>query len=407
MNSFSKIRAIFYTIRKNKFFEFFVISIIILSALNVGLRTYNIDPSALQILTLFDYLITIFFLIEILIRMFSYERIKLFFKNNWNIFDFSIVSLSLIPLELLDAVIVARLLRVFRLLRIISFIPQFRVLIESLIQAIPRVGYVLLFIFIESYVFAAIGSILFGEIDPVHWENIGVSLLTLFKVATIDGWIEIMNNTLPAYPGSWFFYIFYIVINGFIFLNMIVGVVIDVMIRKNSSGQSDEIKSLLGLHNKLDNFEKKFINNDQYIDQTSLDKYQTSFDKFDSEINSNNDTKITVGIIIEHEDKMLLLQRPNGTWAIPKGHVKEGESNYEGMVRELKEETQIELPSKADYLHETTNKTGSVLHIYFYNTLEVLKPHINSEHIGWAYFSKKALPDNVDFGLNKYLSDKK
>ena len=399
MLNFSKIRNVFYKIRQNNFFEFFVVSIIILSALNIGLRTYNIDPSVLQTLILFDYLITIFFLVEIIIRMFSYEKPALFFQKNWNVFDFSIVALSLIPLELLDAVIVARLLRVFRLLRIISFIPQFRVLIESLIQAIPRVGYVLLFIFIESYIFAAIGSILFGEVDPVHWENIGVSMLTLFKVATIDGWIEIMNNTLPVYPGSWFFYIFYIVINGFIFLNMIVGVVIDVMIRKNSSGQSDEIKSLLGLHNKLDNFEKKFIVNSQYIDQTT-------FDKFDSEINSNDDTKITVGIIIEHEEKILLLQRPNGTWAIPKGHVKEGESNYEGMVRELKEETQIELPNKADYLHETTNKTGSVLHIYFYNSTEALKPHINSEHIGWAYFSKNALPDNIDFGLNKYLSNK-
>ena len=400
MLNFSKIRNVFYTIRQNNFFEFFVVSIIILSALNIGLRTYNIDPSVLQTLILFDYLITIFFLVEIIIRMFSYEKPALFFQKNWNVFDFSIVALSLIPLEFLDAVIVARLLRVFRLLRIISFIPQFRVLIESLIQAIPRVGYVLLFIFIESYIFAAIGSILFGEVDPVHWENIGVSMLTLFKVATIDGWIEIMNNTLPVYPGSWFFYIFYIVINGFIFLNMIVGVVIDVMIRKNSSGQSDEIKSLLGLHNKLDNFEKKFIVNSQYIDQTT-------FDKFDSEINSNNDTKITVGIIIEHEEKILLLQRPNGTWAIPKGHVKEGESNYEGMVRELKEETQIELPNKADYLHETTNKTGSTLHIYFYKSAEALKPHINSEHIGWAYFSKNALPDNIDFGLNKYLNDKK
>ena len=399
MLNFSKIRNVFYTIRQNNFFEFFVVSIIILSALNIGLRTYNIDPSVLQTLILFDYLITIFFLVEIIIRMFSYEKPALFFQKNWNVFDFSIVALSLIPLELLDAVIVARLLRVFRLLRIISFIPQFRVLIESLIQAIPRVGYVLLFIFIESYIFAAIGSILFGEVDPVHWENIGVSMLTLFKVATIDGWIEIMNNTLPVYPGSWFFYIFYIVINGFIFLNMIVGVVIDVMIRKNSSGQSDEIKSLLGLHNKLDNFEKKFIINNQYIDQTT-------FDKFDSEINSNDDTKITVGIIIEHEEKILLLQRPNGTWAIPKGHVKEGESNYEGMVRELKEETQIELPNKADYLHETTNKTGSTLHIYFYKSAEALKPHINSEHIGWAYFSKNALPDNIDFGLNKYLSNK-
>ena len=76
------------------------------------------------------------------------------------------------------------------------------------------------------------------------------------------------------------------------------------------------------------------------------------------------------------------------------------------MLRELKEETQIELKGDVNYLHETTNKTGSVLHIYIYNTTESLKPIINSEHIGWAYFSKDALPENIDFGLNKYLSKK-
>jgi len=398
-SNLSRIRQIFYKIRNNRYFELFVVAIIVLSALNIGLSTYNIDPSLLKSLIVFDYLITIFFLVEITIRIYSYEKSILFFQKKWNIFDFVIVALSLIPLELMEAVIIGRLLRVFRLLRVVSFIPQFRILIESLAQAVPRVGYVLLFIFIETYIFAAIGSILFSGVDPYHWENIGVSLLTLFKVATIDGWIEIMNGTLTVYPNSWLYYLIYIVINSFIFLNMIVGVIIDVMIRRNSAGQTDELKSLLGLHNKMDTFEKKFVNN-QYIDQNT-------FDKVDNEINSNNDTKITVGIIIERKEKMLLLQRPNGTWAIPKGHVKEGESNYEGMVRELKEETQIELPSKADYLHETTNKTGSVLHIYFYNTSEILKPHINSEHIGWAYFSKDALPENIDFGLNKYLSEKK
>ena len=398
-SNLSRIRQIFYKIRNNRYFELFVVAIIVLSALNIGLSTYNIDPSLLKSLIVFDYLITIFFLVEITIRIYSYEKSILFFQKKWNIFDFVIVALSLIPLELMEAVIIGRLLRVFRLLRVVSFIPQFRILIESLAQAVPRVGYVLLFIFIETYIFAAIGSILFSGVDPYHWENIGVSLLTLFKVATIDGWIEIMNGTLTVYPNSWLYYLIYIVINSFIFLNMIVGVIIDVMIRRNSAGQTDELKSLLGLHNKMDTFEKKFVYN-QYIDQNT-------FDKVDNEINSNNDTKITVGIIIERKEKMLLLQRPNGTWAIPKGHVKEGESNYEGMVRELKEETQIELPSKADYLHETTNKTGSVLHIYFYNTSEILKPHINSEHIGWAYFSKDALPENIDFGLKKYLSEKK
>lgn len=396
---YTKIRLKLYAIRKNRFFELFVVSIIVLSALNIGLSTYDINPNLLISLGILDYMISFLFLFEILIRMFSYEKVSLFFKKKWNIFDFVIVSLSLIPLELFEAVIIARLLRVFRLLRIISFIPQFRVLIESLVQAIPRVGYVLLFIFIETYIFAAIGSILFGTVDPEHWDNIGISMLTLFKIGTIDGWIEIMNNTLPSYPNSWFFYIFYIIITGFIFLNMIVGVVIDVMIRNNSSEYTEELKSLMGLHHKMDTFEKNFVNN-QYLNQSSVDK-------LDNKIKSTNDTKITVGIIIEHEEKMLLLQRPNGTWAIPKGHVKEGESNYEGMVRELKEETQIELPNKADYLHETTNKTGSTLHIYFYKSIEALKPHINSEHIGWAYFSKNALPENIDFGLNRYLNKQK
>ena len=105
MLNFSKIRNVFYTIRQNNFFEFFVVSIIILSALNVGLRTYNIDPSVLQTLILFDYLITIFFLVEIIIRMFSYEKPALFFQKNWNIFDFSIVALSLIPLEFLTCLL--------------------------------------------------------------------------------------------------------------------------------------------------------------------------------------------------------------------------------------------------------------------------------------------------------------
>ena len=208
----SKIRPIFYKVRNNRFFELFVVAIIILSALNIGLSTYNIDPSLLKSLIIFDYLITIFFLFEIIIRIYSYEKSILFFQKKWNVFDFIIVTLSLIPLELMEAVIVGRLLRVFRLLRVVSFIPQFRVLIESLAQAVPRVGYVLLFIFIETYIFAAIGSILFSEVDPYHWENIGVSLLTLFKVATIDGWIEIMNGTLTKYPNSWFFYLIYIVL---------------------------------------------------------------------------------------------------------------------------------------------------------------------------------------------------
>ena len=410
----TNIRLKLLSIRKNKFFESFVVTIIIISALNIGLSTFDINPNLMQALGILDYIITFFFLSEILIRMYSYEKVSQFFTKKWNIFDFIIVLLSLIPLELFEAVIIARLLRVFRLLRIISFIPQFRVLIESLAQAVPRVGYVLLFIFIETYIFAAIGSILFGEVDPEHWDNIGISMLTLFKVGTIDGWIEIMNNTLPSFPNSWFYYILYIIITGFIFLNMVVGVIIDVMIRQNTDEieNSPELIAIEKINKKVNSIETKVSefafgenNVDIHTKDFSMSSESSSMNSL-KEVIENKDTKITVGIIIRFEDKILLLQRPQGTWALPKGHVKEGETNYEALLRELEEETQIKLGGvEAEYLHETKNKTGSVLHIYYLEPESKLIPTINDEHIGWAYFSLTSLPDNIDYGLNKYLQE--
>ena len=117
-----------------------------------------------------------------------------------------------------------------------------------------------------------------------------------------------------------------------------------------------------------------------------------------------------MGIVLLNQNNQIFVAKridnPNDFWQMPQGGIDIGENPLQAAYRELKEETQIELPNKADYLHETTNKTGSTLHIYFYKSAEALKPHINSEHIGWAYFSKNALPDNIDFGLNKYLSNK-
>lgn len=410
----TQIRLKLRSLRKNSFFELFVISIILLSALNIGLSTFNVNTNLLKILDTLDYLITFFFLTEILIRIYSYEKVSHFFKKKWNIFDFIIVLLSLIPLNGVEVIIVARLLRVFRLLRIISFIPQFRVLIESLAQAVPRVSYVLLFIFIETYIFAAIGSILFEKVDPEHWDNIGVAMLTLFKVGTIDGWIEIMNNTLPSYPFSWFYYILYIIITGFIFLNMVVGVIIDVMIRQNTTEieSSPELLAIEKIIKKVSSLDKKvteFTFGENNVDVHTKDFSMSSESSSSNsliEVIDNNDTKVTVGIIIRFENKILLLQRPEGTWALPKGHVKEGETNYEALLRELEEETQIKLSGvEAEYLHETKNKTGSVLHIYYLEPESKLIPTINDEHIGWAYFSLTSLPDNIDYGLNKYLQE--
>ena len=224
-------KQILLNIRDNKFFNIAIISVIVLSALSVGIKTYPIqeDSNLLMLLNWLDYLVTIIFLVEILIRMGAENNFFNFFKKGWNNFDFIIVAISLIPLDSTDVVLLGRLLRVFRVMRLITFIPEFRKIIETILKAIPQVSYVSLFMFIEMYIFAAIGRILFSEIDPNSWENIGLSMLTLFQVATGEAWPDLLAATMAQKPYSWIYFVIFIIINTFILLNLIVGVIVDLV----------------------------------------------------------------------------------------------------------------------------------------------------------------------------------
>ncbi|HFQ91917.1 MAG TPA: ion transporter, partial [Chromatiales bacterium] len=168
-------RSRFVAIRSNKLFELLVISIIILSALTIGARTYDIDERWMRILMFFDVGVTVFFLIEILIRMAAEKRLRDFFRQGWNVFDFVIVTASLIPINEGEMVLLARLLRIFRVLRLISIIPELRILMNALLKAIPRMGYVVLFMFIIFYIYGAIGSFFFEHINHTLWGDISIA----------------------------------------------------------------------------------------------------------------------------------------------------------------------------------------------------------------------------------------
>lgn len=257
----------FQQIRDNKAFEMFVIAVIILSSLLIGVRTYPLPETALTFLWVMDYAVTLFFLIEILIRMAAEDRLRDFFKKGWNVFDFVIVVVSLIPLDDSEYALIARMLRLFRVMRLISFIPELRVLVSALISALPRMGYVALLMFIIFYLYAVIGNLLFAQINPVLWGDLGISLLTLFRVATFEDWTDVMYETMAVYPLSWIFYLTFIFFSAFVFLNMMIGIVVEVldeehkkMMREEEQEAQEQEQShidrleneVAGLHVKLD-----------------------------------------------------------------------------------------------------------------------------------------------------------
>lgn len=132
----------FNRLRSNKAFELFVIGIIIFSALVIGAKTYDIPPLLSQAIVVADWFITLFFLVEITIRFLGEPNKPSFFKSGWNIFDTLIVIVSLVPIENSEMALIGRLVRVFRVLRMVSIIPELRILISSLLKAMPQLGYV-------------------------------------------------------------------------------------------------------------------------------------------------------------------------------------------------------------------------------------------------------------------------
>jgi len=223
------IKNYLFSINENKFFQFFIITVIILSALLIGAKTYDIDPTYLTILTYLDIAITYLFLFEIVIRFIAEGHNWSFFKKGWNVFDTLIVAASLIPIDDSEMVLLARLIRVFRVLRLISIIPELRILISALLKALPPMGYVLLLMFIMFYIYAAVGSFLFEEINQTLWGDIAVAMLTLFRVVTFEDWTDVMYETMEVYPLSWMYYLSFIFLNAFVFLNMMIGIVIERM----------------------------------------------------------------------------------------------------------------------------------------------------------------------------------
>ncbi|MDF2180741.1 ion transporter [Neptuniibacter sp. CAU 1671] len=257
--NFSALQDRFYQLRSNKIFESFVIAVIIFSALVIGAKTYDIPTPVLTLIRWIDLFITLFFLVEISIRFLGEPDKRNFFKNGWNIFDTLIVVISLIPIDDSELALIGRLVRIFRVLRMVSMVPELRNLLNSLLIALPRLGYVVLLMFIIFYIYAAIGAFFFADINTELWGDITIAMLTLFRVMTFEDWTDVMYETMSVYGFSWIYYLSFIFLTAFAFLNMVIGIVVSVMeeehekarhaegepSREELSAQISELKALI------------------------------------------------------------------------------------------------------------------------------------------------------------------
>jgi len=240
-------KEIIVTIRESVWFFWSTLFVIIFYAVVLGLRTIDsIDTPYFEYVIVFlDYFITIFFLLEIVIKLLAEKQFLDFFKSGWNIFDLIIVLITIIPFDSTDYAAVARLFRIFRVLRIITIRPQLKHLINVLLSAIPAIFDILLLLFIVFYIYSVLGSFLFVDVDDALWGNFLTSMLTLFKVLTLEGWSEIMDSVLVKHPWAWVYFVSFIIMASFVLFNLFIAVIISKMQKEHDEEEEKKIDLIL------------------------------------------------------------------------------------------------------------------------------------------------------------------
>jgi voltage-gated sodium channel len=151
-----------------------------------------------------------------------------FFRSGWNLFDFVIVGIALVPAA--QGLSVLRALRILRVLRILSVVPSLRRVVEGLMTALPGMGSVFLLMSIIFYIGAVMATKLFSDSFPEWFGTLGHSLYTLFQIMTLESWsMGIVRPVLEVYPYAWAFFVPFIMVTTFAVVNLIVGLVVNSM----------------------------------------------------------------------------------------------------------------------------------------------------------------------------------
>ncbi|MBR2834855.1 MAG: ion transporter [Coriobacteriales bacterium] len=222
-------RDIAKRIVESNVFSFFIIAVIVLNALILGLQTMNLSEGTRRALATCDQICVFIYVVEATLKIFAWR--SEYFKDGWNIYDFTITVLSVIPTNIFPVPIeVARILRIFRafrVFRLISAFKQLRVIVVGIAKSIPGVLWTALLLFVVIYIYAIIGVTLFDELYPERFGDLGSALFSLFEIVTLEGWPDIAYPIIKEMPFSGLYFITFIILSSFILLNVVLGIIVN------------------------------------------------------------------------------------------------------------------------------------------------------------------------------------
>ena len=207
--------------------QYAITGLILLNAVTLGLATVPTITSQFGgLLQIIDVAIITCFVIELGLRLFAQGW--RFFLSGWNVFDFLVVGVTLIPAT--GNLSVLRTLRVLRVLRLVSVVPAMRKVVNALLMALPGLGSIGALLLLVFYVASVMSTQMFGAHFPEWFGSIGASMYSLFQIMTLESWsMGIVRPIMEVFPLAWIFFVPFILLTSFAVLNLFIAIIVDAM----------------------------------------------------------------------------------------------------------------------------------------------------------------------------------
>jgi len=244
------VRARIRVLVESERFNNIVFVAILASSIAIGFETYEWGPRGDTFLQRIDGLFLTVFVLEILLRIYAMGRD--FFRDPWCVFDFLVVGIALIPAR--DFFAVFRVFRVLRAFRLVSRIPELKLVAESLIFSVRGLSAVATLLFVVTYVFAVLSTALFQSVSPEYFGSLGRSLYSLFQVMTLESWSNGIVRDLINEKGWWvaIYFVIFIFMTTFTFLNMFVAIFTNTVVALEADSEEGVNTELRRIHAKVD-----------------------------------------------------------------------------------------------------------------------------------------------------------
>ncbi|XP_004684412.1 PREDICTED: voltage-dependent T-type calcium channel subunit alpha-1G isoform X11 [Condylura cristata] len=327
----SRFRLLCHRIITHKMFDHVVLVIIFLNCITIAMERPKIDPHSAEriFLTLSNYIFTAVFLAEMTVKVVALGWCfgeQAYLRSSWNVLDGLLVLISIIDIlvsmvsdsgtKILGMLRVLRLLRTLRPLRVISRAQGLKLVVETLMSSLKPIGNIVVICCAFFIIFGILGVQLFkgkffvcqGEDTrnitnksdcaeasyrwvrhKYNFDNLGQALMSLFVLASKDGWVDIMYDGLDAVgvdqqpimnhnPWMLLYFISFLLIVAFFVLNMFVGVVVENFHKCRQHQEEEEARRRE--EKRLRRLEKKRRSKEKQMAEAQCKPYYSDYSRF-------------------------------------------------------------------------------------------------------------------------------